>query len=470
MSGDCIYFQSLIKELNPADTHSGDCCSWEIVGCDNNGYIEKIDLSNYNGITAVGPFPQTVAFFSHLKEFSIRGQQNINDIYSLNTDNLEKVDFSNSGMASANFPLWLYEAKKLREIDISNTKMVGLPQREFGSSISGCNFSNTPICGSYESSPFKGFIPEVCIKSCTSGGAAVTNGSSSGSSGSKTNNGGSTKVWPFILIGVIALLVLGALGFLFMKKKGKKGTSYEEYEDNKPAAISKKDKVEVEEEEPLEITVDDESNSGIKQQTISPFVSSGPPTPASDLENKRIEEEAINNYNNAYGGDKRNSALKENRVSGASAKEIYRQHNGNQSFEQDNLQTHPSIYNTMTTDNDSDDDEQDNNIVNQPIVNAVNDNQDTPALLRRQSSKKQSVKTNSEDQDYEPIENAQEDQYELYIANWDYTPTLPDELTLVAGDVIEITRKFDDGWCNGFNRRTNQSGIVPLCYLKEYED
>jgi len=61
-------------------------------------------------------------------------------------------------------------------------------------------------------------------------------------------------------------------------------------------------------------------------------------------------------------------------------------------------------------------------------------------------------------------------QEELYIANWDYQPTLSDELALTAGDVIEIRKKFDDGWCSGYNRRTNQTGIVPLCYLMKYNE
>jgi len=401
---------------------------------------------------------------------SIRGQQNINEIHSLNTESLEKVDLSNSGMASANFPLWLYDANKLREIDISNTQMVGLPQREFAPNINGCNFSNTPICGSYENSPYKDFIPEVCVKSCTNGATYIDNSSNNNnnSNSGKTSSGGSTKIWPYILIGVGVLLVLALLAFLLMKKKGKKGNTYEEYEANKPAPIkAKKENIVEEEEEPLEITVHKEDPTVVSKPQISPFVASGPPTPASDLENMRIEEEALNNYNNAYGGDARKDVYNENRNSKASAKEIYK-HNGNTSFDQDNLQTHPSIYNTMTTDNDSDDDEQDSNIINQPIINAINDNQEkTPTLLRRQSSKKQ--KNVLEEQEYEPTEIPQE-QYELYIANWDYAPTLSDELALVAGDVIEIKKKFDDGWCDGYNRRTNQTGIVPLCYLKQYED
>jgi len=472
---DCVYFQTIIKELNPADSNSGDCCTWSMVECDNNGSITKIDLSNYNGVTAVGPFPQTIAFLTHLKEFSIRGQQNINDIYSLNTENLEKIDLSNSGMNSANFPSWIYDAPNLKEIDISNTQMTGLPQRELKSNLNGCNFSNTPICGSYEGSPYN-FIPEICKSSCTNGGASgnFSNNSSSGSSG---NSNGGTKIWPFILIGAGVLILLGVIGLFLFSKKGKK-TSYKDYEDNDPKPIlpvsKKEEKKETkvqEEEEPFEITIKNDTPAVVTKPQISPFVSSGPPTPASDLNNEKIEEVAINNYTNAYGGDAK--AFNENRTSGNYAKDIYRQHNDpNMSYEQDNIQTHPSIYNTMTTDNDSDDDddnEQVGNIINQPIADAVNQEK-IPTLLRRKSSRKQNIKTEVEEETYEPVQSEPEVEYELYIANWDYTPTLSDELALVAGDVIEINKMFDDGWCNGYNRRTNKSGIVPLCYLKEYED
>jgi len=119
----------------------------------------------------------------------------------------------------------------------------------------------------------------------------------------------------------------------------------------------------------------------------------------------------------------------------------------------------------MTTDNDSDDDEVD---INKPIISELKDEKDKlkeqPILLRRKSSKKINPKSLAN-----PPEKKQE-KSELYIANWDYTPALSDELALVAGDVIEVRKKFDDGWSTGYNRRTKQTGIIPLCYLKEYEE
>lgn len=47
---------------------------------------------------------------------------------------------------------------------------------------------------------------------------------------------------------------------------------------------------------------------------------------------------------------------------------------------------------------------------------------------------------------------------------YDYTPNLPDELTLHVGDVISVYRKQDDGWwigeCNG------SVGIFPATYVE----
>ncbi|ORX58607.1 hypothetical protein BCR36DRAFT_318200 [Piromyces finnis] len=448
---DCVYFQTIIKELNPADTNTGDCCTWSMVGCDNNGNIEKIDFSNYNGISTVGPFPQTIAFLTHLREFSIRGQQNINDIYTLSTENLEKVDLSNSGISSANFPTFLYDATKLKELDISNTKITGMPQRAFQSNISGCNFSNTPICASYESSPYD-FIPDVCKSSCK-------NGASGNFSNSFSNNGKSngTKVWPYILIGVAALLIIGALGFFLMSRKGKKGGNNEDRKSILPI-VKNEEKKEIEiEEEQVEINIKNEAPSAVSKPQISPFVASGPPAPASDINNEEIEEAAINNYNNAYGGNVSNNVTNEENINNTSNN----QKDANTTFEQENIQAHPSLYNTMTTDND-DDDEQNSKIINQPIlINAVKEN---PTLLRRKSSRRSNVKVDEKQK--EPVDAPEE----LFVANWDYAPSLSDELELKAGDVIEIKKKFDDGWCNGYNRRTNKTGIVPLCYLKEYED
>jgi len=65
--------------------------------------------------------------------------------------------------------------------------------------------------------------------------------------------------------------------------------------------------------------------------------------------------------------------------------------------------------------------------------------------------------------------NSPQQQEEIYIADWDFEPKLPDELKVTAGDAIVIKEKFSDGWCTGYNKRTHQTGAVPLCYLNNIE-
>jgi len=449
---DCIHFQTIIKELNPNDSNTGDCCSWSMVKCDGTSIV-KIDFSDYKGIDKDVSFPQTVQFLSNLKEFSIKGQQHIKEIPSLPVENIEKIDLSNSGLSSSMFPTWIMDAQKIKELDISNTQITGMPQREIRSNIKSCSFSNTPICGTYQSSPYANFIPDTCKSSCSGGytGSISSNGNNS------TNNNGGTKVWPYILIGFAVVAILGALGFLYMKKS-KRSDKLSNYDSPRPILpVSKKENKDAEIES-LEISVDENTPALPKV-----------PTPAvvnSTADESKIEEMARNKYNAAYGGDANQNIFKNNRASGVSVKDIYRQHNISTLSEQDqSFYPHPSIYNTMTTDNDSDDDEVD---INKPIISELKDEKDKlkeqPILLRRKSSKKINPKSLAN-----PPEKKQE-KSELYIANWDYTPALSDELALVAGDVIEVRKKFDDGWSTGYNRRTKQTGIIPLCYLKEYEE
>lgn len=42
-----------------------------------------------------------------------------------------------------------------------------------------------------------------------------------------------------------------------------------------------------------------------------------------------------------------------------------------------------------------------------------------------------------------------------------FIPTLPDELSIAAGDIVHVLRKYDDGWALCVNRRREQ-GMVPL--------
>jgi len=411
------------------------------------------------------------------KNSSIKGQTNINEIYSLPTEHLEKIDLSNSGMSSSIFPTWILDASNIKDLDISNTQITGLPQREVKSSIKSCNFSNTPICGSYQSSPYANFIPDSCKGSC-SGGYTPLNSSN----GKKPNGeGGGSSIWIFLLIGVAVIAILGALGFLYMKKAKKRDDELSNYDSPRPILpVSKRDNGEEKDNESFEIAVDDNTPSKISEVAPANAAVAAVAVPQAaavvnhDPNDKKIEEVARNNYASAYGGDAKQNIFNNNRASGSSVKDIYRQHNVSTVSEQEqSYYPHPSIYNTMTTDIDSDDEVSD---INQPIIADLKNEkveQEQPALLRRKSSRKannikETPSEEAEDEDEEKESKENED--ELYVANWDYAPTLNDELALTAGDVIEIKKKFDDGWSTGYNRRTKQTGIVPLCYLKEYED
>jgi len=360
---------------------------------------------------------------SHLKEFSISGQKGITNIYHLQTANLEKLDLSDSGMKTQTFPLWIVNAPKLKELDISGTEISGAPENKFVSEIINCNFSKTSFCDTYQASPYANNVPDVCKTSCTKGGAAK-------SKTSKDSEGSSSL--PYILIGVAAVLIIGLCAFLYLKKSKKNKEFYEEYAQSHSNNNIKRD-------DSVEITVNDKV----------------PLSPKGNLP----ATTAVNNE--SYNDQQYNQSYNNSPVNGKNMN-----YNGNVSVDpEQSFQPHPSIYNTMTTDVDSDED--DSNIVNQPIVSG---NQDIPALLRRKSSRKTPINDAAEVQEVAPQNYASQGQDDLYIANWDYTPTLSDELALTAGDVIEIKKKFDDGWCTGYNRRTNLTGIVPLCYLKEYED
>ncbi|KAG4094953.1 hypothetical protein H8356DRAFT_1276793 [Neocallimastix lanati (nom. inval.)] len=449
---DCVYFQTIIKELNPADTNFGDCCGWSMVECDDKNNIVKLDFSGYQGIQNKIAFPPTVQYLTNIKEFSISGQKNINEIYSFPSNNLEKVDLSNSGLSSSIFPTWIIDAPNIKELDISNTEITGFPQRNIKSDLQSCNFSNTPICSSYQSSPFANYIPDNCKSTCSGG----YNGSSSNSnSGKKPNSGGSkssSKVWPFILIGIVVLAILGALGFLYMKKSKKKdkldtidspkpiSPSSKNYRNKEKSIANDNNDGDDDNGNSIEITINENTSSlPNTSEIVRPLATTSTTTAAAvtippaaivkhNNNSKKIDEVDRNNYISAYGGSNGNqNAFKNNYINGVPVKNIYSEHNSKEKKEM---------------------------------------MQDQPALLRRKSSKKSSTK----DTPSSSIEESEQLNEELFIANWDYVPTLSDELALVAGDIIEIKKKFDDGWSTGYNRRTKQTGIVPLCYLKEYDN
>lgn len=486
---DCVYFSHIIKDLNIADTNSGDCCNWSMIECDGQKNIIKLDLSNYEGINTPLTFPPTITFLKYIKEFSIKGQKNIYDIYSFDATSLEKVDLSDSGMNSTIFPAWMCDAKNLKEINISNTNIQGIPQTKFNGKITSCNMSNTPVCSTYKSSPYD-YIPDLCKTSCTDPDKSTSKGDNS-------DDGGSS-ILPYILIGVAVVLVLVVAIALWIRHNKKDSRPEKDFNSNASS-------------EPL-----NQSSKSIlpMTSTTTPKIDSSS-TSAAD-----VEEVARNNYSHAYGATESDSVQQNSALYGSSGnvsvKDIYRQHNAsNASFEVHNPQpstpyplTPSSAGGNSTTVNSttalnqpaytvaaataaatpSPQEEEiiQNEIINEPPVAVVPNPivmNTQPELCRRKSSRKNmsSSSAAASTKSNEKIENEtaaaaavvatnDKQDVELYVANWDYSPSLSDELTLIAGDIIEIRKKFDDGWANGFNRRTQQNGIIPICYLKEYQN
>ncbi|KAI9357643.1 hypothetical protein DFJ73DRAFT_758219 [Zopfochytrium polystomum] len=57
------------------------------------------------------------------------------------------------------------------------------------------------------------------------------------------------------------------------------------------------------------------------------------------------------------------------------------------------------------------------------------------------------------------------DHPERYKVTFGYTPSLPDEMELKVGQVIEVAESFDDGWGKGRNLNTGVTGIFPMACL-----
>lgn len=51
-----------------------------------------------------------------------------------------------------------------------------------------------------------------------------------------------------------------------------------------------------------------------------------------------------------------------------------------------------------------------------------------------------------------------------------FSPEASDEIRLNVGDTVDIIQEFDDGWAQGKNMMTNQSGLFPLDCLDGYAD
>lgn len=50
------------------------------------------------------------------------------------------------------------------------------------------------------------------------------------------------------------------------------------------------------------------------------------------------------------------------------------------------------------------------------------------------------------------------------VVLYDYQASRPDDLTLAEGDVIYLTRRHDDGWCEGVLR--GNTGFFPENYVQ----
>ncbi|KAI9336233.1 hypothetical protein DFJ73DRAFT_798741 [Zopfochytrium polystomum] len=61
--------------------------------------------------------------------------------------------------------------------------------------------------------------------------------------------------------------------------------------------------------------------------------------------------------------------------------------------------------------------------------------------------------------------NPTPDHPERYKVTFGYTPSLPDEMELKVGQIIEVAESFDDGWGKGRNLNTGVTGIFPMACL-----
>ncbi|KAJ3036721.1 hypothetical protein HDV00_002434 [Rhizophlyctis rosea] len=55
----------------------------------------------------------------------------------------------------------------------------------------------------------------------------------------------------------------------------------------------------------------------------------------------------------------------------------------------------------------------------------------------------------------------------MYRVIYDFTPTLPDELEAVKGDIILLTEKYEDDWALGKNLSRQKEGVFPLALTEQ---
>ena len=55
----------------------------------------------------------------------------------------------------------------------------------------------------------------------------------------------------------------------------------------------------------------------------------------------------------------------------------------------------------------------------------------------------------------------------VFTAEWDYAAAESDELSMKAGDKIELIKTVDMDWSQGKNTRTGETGLFPNSYVKK---
>jgi len=63
----------------------------------------------------------------------------------------------------------------------------------------------------------------------------------------------------------------------------------------------------------------------------------------------------------------------------------------------------------------------------------------------------------------------EEEPVELYQAMWDYQAQIPQVLNFVAGTILFVVKKFDNGWWHARLSPESPVGLVPYNYLQPYK-
>jgi len=96
---------------------------------------------------------------------------------------------------------------------------------------------------------------------------------------------------------------------------------------------------------------------------------------------------------------------------------------------------------------------------------------DTPLSSNDTTTKRKSVINNENLANVsmnEKVYNTKELNPKYCKAIYPFSKSMEDELELEANDLVDITKKFDDGWATGINLRSGQEGFFPLNCLLEF--